>query len=168
MSEKVESRRLINALDNEGDGFLELKKVSQDVKLPLSRDDKNLIIDLLTFTIDNDGRGMAAIQLGEAKNIFVMEKPTGSGRLQVVVNPVVHSVSGKRNRVEACFSFPGLQVVVQRPSDIVVSYYDENGELTENERLSGNTGQTFLHEYCHLLGLTMMDESKYGRPLGRA
>lgn len=160
-----EERQLVNAM--EGESLLELKKTSAEVTLPLTLEDKELIVDLLKYTIEEDGRGMAAIQLGEAKRIFVFEKPAGSGRLQVVVNPVVHQMQGARRRVEGCFSFPGLSVLVQRPADIIVSYHDETGALIENEDLSGNTGQTFLHEFSHLEGITMLDASRYGKPVGR-
>lgn len=163
--EEEEGHKLVNVFED-ATGILDLKKVSESIDLPPSREDQELMVDLLQYVIDHDGLGMAAVQLGENKRIFVFEKPAGTGNLQVVVNPVIHSMSGNRKRIESCFSFPNVRVMMQRPADIVVSYHDEHGELVANESLSGNTGQVFLHEYSHLDGITLMDKSKFGNPLG--
>jgi peptide deformylase len=163
-TEETNKKSLVTIFDS--DGALALKKASNPVSLPLSTSDRDLIGDLIKYIIQENGLGMAAIQLGEEKNIFVFEKPAGTGRLQVVINPVIHSMSGKKARVENCFSVPlgpGVGVRVKRPANIVVSYHDEDGNKIERESISGQSAQIFLHEFCHLLGLTMMDSSKYGR-----
>jgi peptide deformylase len=162
--EETSERKLVSIFD--GDGPIILKKISKEVELPLSTDDLELIGDLLKYTIEQGGKGMAAIQFGEDKRIFVFENPAGSGRLQVVINPEIHRMSGKRTRLEGCFSVPfsnSVGVKVSRPSDIVVSYWTEENDQIQNEQLGGNTSQTFLHEYSHLEGLTMLDSSKYGK-----
>lgn len=141
-------------------------KSTEEITFPLTDDVKVIIASLELYSAINAGRGMAAIQLGHQKRLFVMEKPAGSGRFVTIINPSIISISSKkRQRPEACFSVPlsdGIGVVVERPASVKARYQDSAG-TTIIEELTGNNAQTFLHEYSHLEGFTMLDSSKYGK-----
>lgn len=151
---------------NQDNGFSLLKQISGEVSLPLSDEDRNLVTDMLTFVSNNNGLGMAAIQFGIPKRMFVFKDTDSRGRFKIAINPVIHSMSGNQCHIEGCFSIPLpplVGVMVKRPTDISVSYYDEHNVFYEHQHLSGSTAQIFLHEYAHLEGISIMEDSKYGK-----
>lgn len=143
-----------------------LRQVSKSIELPITSHIRQLADDLIQYTKERHGRGMSAIQFGEAVRMFAFEAPAGSGRIRIAINPVIHSMTGRRIRAESCFSIalpPYTAVLVRRPSNVVASYYDHEGTFYDRDRMTGNTAQTFLHEFAHLEGFTFLEDSKYGR-----
>ncbi|MCK5399370.1 peptide deformylase, partial [bacterium] len=53
---------------------------------------------------------------------------------------------------EGCLSVPEIFARVERSEKVRVRYYNEKGELKE-EDLEGFNARVFLHEYDHLQGL---------------
>ena len=52
---------------------------------------------------------------------------------------------------EGCLSFPGLWLMVKRPKQVVIKYYDEDNE-EKIETYEGVAARVILHEYDHMLG----------------
>lgn len=132
----------------------------------LDKDTNELIAALKDYIIENDGLGMAAIQLGVAKRVFVMRRPFSSDNLLVVINPRIRRGEGHSTKGEGCFSMPDTpgEAMVRRFSRIFVDYTDEDGVTYEDEMLVGMDARIFQHEYDHLQGILMIDQkpSKMG------
>lgn len=150
-----------------------LRKVSEPVTFILGdnsgnayldRDTKELIQALKDYIVDNGGLGMAAIQLGVAKRVFVMRKPFSSDRMLVVINPVLKRKGMKqRTKAEGCFSIPNIPngvkgALVRRYTEVWVNYTDEEGVDYKDEFFMGMDARIFLHELDHLNGFLMLDD----------
>lgn len=129
-----------------------------------SDETKELIQALKDYVLDNDGLGMAAVQLGITKRVFVMRQPYNTERLITVINPRIIRGEGKANGVENCFSIDnvpaGVQgAVVRRQSRIFVEFTDEEGTLHTEELYVGMDARIFQHEYDHLFGCLILDDN---------
>src|SRR5258705_13249427 len=62
------------------------------------------------------GVGLAAVQVGVSKRLFVMDCSGGKDPEQRValINPEVLRVEGNQNGEEGCLSFPGIYTPVER------------------------------------------------------
>lgn len=145
-----------------------LHKVSEPI---LVVDDSiRLFINDLVATMLTKGVGLAAVQVGVMKRIFVMDcasliamdgtalyngLPDSTDVLRVI-NPVILSGTGECNEEEGCLSVPGVRMKVARDSVINVEYIDYNGSLQQLE-LRGWVARCFQHEFDHLNGVTLLN-----------
>lgn len=121
----------------------------------LDFDPKEIKSNMLDIMLSYMGIGLAANQVGLDKRLFVM----GNTRDDAVlcINPtVLQYTEEKELDVEGCLSFPGIELKIQRPKDILIEYYDENLELTRTVA-SGYSARLYLHELDHLNGITFKD-----------
>lgn len=148
---------------------MDLRKPSEEVALVLGdssgraypdKDTVELIEALKSYVIENDGLGMAAVQLGVHKRVFVMRRPFNSDQLLVVINPRVRRGEGGSLKAEGCFSLPDLPAdpMVRRYSMIWADFTDENGEEHTEEMFVGMDARVFQHELDHLDGILMIDQ----------
>lgn len=132
-----------------------LKSESIPVSLPLEEETLNLVQDLKDTCTVEGGVGISAPQVGINKRVIIV---THDGELTALINPEIISYEGTLDHKakEGCLSFPGLFVKIKRFDDVIISYYDEEGNQHE-KRFSGLTSQIVQHEIDHLNGLTMLD-----------
>lgn len=130
-------------------------KTKCEIVLP-DEDNDELISTMLNAMKNLKGLGLAANQLGVAKQIFVMNG-------LVVINPQICLRSGGNCvMIEGCLSFPGRRIRTKRSNKIGVAYYDrEFKEITKE--LDGIESVIFQHEFDHLQGKTMLDREFNGR-----
>ena len=84
------------------------------------------LIDDLTETMRHaPGVGLAATQLGEAKNVCVVEV---SGRLHEFVNPAIVRSDGEDRDLEGCLSIPGYVAYVTRKEKVWVVAQSRHGK----------------------------------------
>ncbi|QQE80736.1 peptide deformylase [Alicyclobacillus sp. SO9] len=118
---------------------------------------EKLLDDMAQTMYDADGIGLAANQIGIAKQIVVAD--VGDGLFELI-NPEIIERSEETDAAhEACLSLPGLRGVVTRPSRIRFRYTDRNGNEKELE-----AGELFArciqHEIDHLHGILFTDYLK--------
>src|SRR6266550_1535656 len=105
------------------------------------------------------GVGLAAVQVGIAKRLFVMDCSGGKDPDQRValINPEVLSVEGEQNGEEGCLSFPGIFTPVERSLRAIVRAHDINGNEFE---IDGTelTARCVLHETDHCDGIVFLDK----------
>lgn len=166
IEEPVNKFRLRNTISDQDALFL--REVSEPVVFDesnhLDQDTLELITALHDYINENDGMGMAAIQLGVKKRILVMRKPWCTDQLVTMINPKLLRKSGKNTKPEGCFSIPlpdGVGALVTRHTDVVVEYTDINGVVHENEWLVGVDARVFQHEFDHLYGILFIDKPKF-------
>jgi len=158
--------RLRNVINDQDALFLREKSepVIFDENNCLDQDTLDLITALQDYINDNNGLGMAAIQLGVKKRILVMRKPWCTDQLVTMINPKLLRGSGKSTKPEGCFSIilpDGIGARVTRQTDIVIEYTDIHGTVHKNEWLIGMDARIFLHEFDHFQGIFMIDKPKF-------
>jgi peptide deformylase len=112
---------------------------------------KKLINDMFDTMYDAEGVGLAAPQIGIAKQVAVVDVGDEEGQI-VLINPVVTAATGSQTGPEGCLSFPGLFGEVERPFEVTVKAQDENGKeftIKANDFLA----RALLHEIDHLHGI---------------
>jgi peptide deformylase len=109
---------------------------------------------------EHKGVGLAAIQAGVAKRLFVVDGETanlGGGDWLAFINPVVLSVSKETAAVkEGCLSLPKVFVPLPRPVHATVKALNLRGEEFTVEA-EGMYARALLHEMDHLDGKTIPD-----------
>ncbi len=152
-----------------------LRLISKEVKFPLSKEDKKRIQDMLDYLkisqIDElrekynlrAGMGLAYIQLGIAKRIFVIvnEEDDGTFTNYIVINPRIISNSEELIYVgegEGCLSINrDTEGIVPRYARITVEAYDIDGK-SYTLRVREDLSVAFQHEMDHLEGILFTDK----------
>src|SRR6266480_689309 len=90
---------------------------------------KKLVSNMFETMYAAPGVGLAAVQVGVPKRLFVMDCSGGKDPDQrvVMINPDVLHVEGEQNGEEGCLSFPGIFTPVERSLRAVVRAHDING-----------------------------------------
>ena len=134
-----------------------LRQVSKPVK-KVGKDELKLMDDMLETMYAADGIGLAAIQIGVAKRIIVMDlSKDGKRKPQYFVNPVIKNKDSlKATYQEGCLSVPNQFADIDRPKKCLVEYldYDGNKKLLKAEGLLATCIQ---HEMDHLEGILFID-----------
>ncbi len=117
--------------------------------------------DLVDTMYAYNGIGIAAIQIGVNRKIFLLEASLCGGAQDddpvAFINPEVLSTSDESEKSdEGCLSFPGVYVPIERPYRAVVSAIGIDGEPFEIEG-EGLLARAILHENDHLTGKLMVD-----------
>lgn len=120
---------------------------------------KKLVGDMFETMYSAPGVGLAAVQVGVSKRLFVMDCSAGKDPDQrvVMINPEVLHVEGEQNGEEGCLSFPGIFTPVERSLRAIVRAHDINGnefELDDTEL----TARCMLHETDHCDGIVFLDK----------
>ena len=123
---------------------------------------KQLVNDMFETMYAAPGVGLAAVQVGIAKRLFVMDCSGGNDPDQriALINPEVIAAEGDQNGEEGCLSFPGIFTPVERSLRAVVRAQDVNGNEFEidDEEL---TARCMLHETDHCDGIVFLDKMSY-------
>ncbi|HZU85753.1 MAG TPA: peptide deformylase [Polyangiaceae bacterium] len=117
-----------------------------------------LIDDMAETMYAAPGVGLAATQIGETWQIFVVDCASEGepSDLRVFVNPEILSLDGKQTFEEGCLSFPGAREEIERAAKVRVRAQDRDGRWFELEA-EGLLAIAIQHEYDHLQGLLMID-----------
>jgi len=118
-----------------------------------------LVNDMFETMYAAPGVGLAAVQIGVPKRLFVMDCSGGKDPSQrvVMINPEVVSMEGKQDGDEGCLSFPGIFFNVERNLRAIVRAHDIHGQEFE---LDGTelTARCMLHETDHCDGIVFIDK----------
>jgi len=115
---------------------------------------KKLIDDMVETLYAKGGAGLAANQVGELKQVAVIEAGDG---LKILINPKILSKKGKIVAVEGCLSLPGYEFDVKRPQKIFVEYLDKSGQA-QKLKAEDLLARVICHEVDHLQGKTLLDK----------
>ena len=106
-----------------------LRSVSQNVELPLNKDNKNLIMNMKDTMYRKKGIGLAAIQIGYQKRIAVMDTSASRDQPIILINPEVIDFSEESLEVEeGCLSAPDKFGHPRRNLRITIAYNCEHGK----------------------------------------
>jgi len=151
-----------------------LHEKSNDVKFPLTKEDKDTIKDIIELLTNSQipelaakydlrpGMGLAAIQLGIKKRYFVVVHEYEEGKFDnyVLINPKIISTSEEMIYVgegEGCLSVNRETIgIVPRHARVTLEAFDEEGRKI---RVRGREelAIAFQHEMDHLNGIMFTD-----------
>ncbi len=108
-----------------------------------------LIDDMFDTLYNENGVGLAAVQVGILKRVVVID--VGEGPIELV-NPEITLAEGEQREQEGCLSLPGKWGTTVRPMKVQVKAQDRNGkwQVFTGEGLKA---RAFCHEIDHLDGI---------------
>lgn len=75
---------------------------------------------------------LAAPQIGINKRIFCLRF---NDQIKTFINPIITKKNGLNIIIETCASMPGKEIVIGRPEEITVVYYNEDFKYEDNKLL---------------------------------
>ena len=117
--------------------------------------------DLVDSMYAENGLGIAALQIGDARRMFIVE-PKLAGKEPTdapiaFLNPeVIWTSEEQQDSEEGCLSFPDIYIKVKRPMRARVRAMDLEGNTFEFEG-EGLLARCLLHENDHLTGKLLVD-----------
>ena len=120
---------------------------------------RTLLDDMLETMYAAPGIGLAAIQVGVAERLIVLDTSMEEEekRPQFFINPEVVWESDELNTYsEGCLSVPEHYADVERPASVRVKYLDYNGDVQE-QLMEGLDATCIQHEIDHLNGVVFID-----------
>jgi peptide deformylase len=148
-----------------------LKQVSTPVEGGVTDALRALMDDMLETMYAAPGIGLAAVQVGEPKQIIVMDLGDRDGAAEgedeaaersrrnprYFVNPEILWASEEMSSYEeGCLSVPEIYDDVERPARVRIRYLNYAGEAVE-EDASGLYAVCIQHEMDHLKGVLFID-----------
>ena len=135
-----------------------LRQVSKLVER-VTKEEQNLMDDMLDTMYAANGIGLAAIQIGVPKRIIVMDlsKNPEKKEPRYFVNPIIKNKNPeKATYEEGCLSVPNQFAEIDRPSKCDVEYLNYNGEK-KLLKAEGLLATCIQHEMDHLEGILFID-----------
>lgn len=132
---------------------------------------KTLIADMIETMYAANGIGLAAVQVGVALRVIVLDVPdeephdddddrprrrVKGKNLMALVNPEIVSATGERVFEEGCLSLPGETANVKRAANIRIKALNRDGKPVEFDA-DGLLAIALQHETDHLDGIVFID-----------
>ena len=135
-----------------------LRQISKPID-QVTKEDQNLMDDMLETMYAANGIGLAAVQIGIPKRIIVLDisKNKDIKKPMYFVNPVIKETNLiKSIYEEGCLSVPDQFAEIERPSTCEIEFLDYNGKniLLKAE---GILATCIQHEMDHLEGILFID-----------
>ena len=138
-----------------------LEMVSQSCGLPLSHAEEQAVVEMdqLLELLDEEAAGLAAVQIGVPRRIFLLRNGVdseGKAFNKVYINPTIVARSkAVTKKGEGCLSIPGMGALVERPKSVTLEYFDLDGEV-HTETFTGFWAKAVMHEMDHLNGILIV------------
>lgn len=135
-----------------------LHKPLKEVKL-ITPEIRALISDMRKMIIEAHGVGLAANQVGQDLQVFVIDIKLAeeSGVPDAYINPEITERSRDQAELEeGCLSIPDYWVQIKRSKKIKLKALDENGKKIKI-KARGFLARVLQHEYDHLQGMLIKD-----------
>lgn len=130
-----------------------LKQVAEPWDFETDGDPSELIKAMGRTMLINIGIGLAAVQVGIKKQLFIIGNDM---KIVAYINPEIIKGFGEQVGTEGCLSFPELRISVKRYEEIKIRYQNETGEVVY-DTLKGLAAKVFQHEYDHLNGICFIE-----------
>lgn len=114
------------------------------------------LLDDMKDTLDKaQGAGLAAVQVGVLRRIFIVDVEEGYFEF---INPEIISKKGEQYGVEGCLSVKGKWGDVKRPKEVVIKAQDRTGKYF-TIKANDFFAKAICHEYDHLEGIVYVDKA---------
>ena len=149
-----------------------LRTPAQPVDLPLGDSLRSFADDLMATMLDADGVGIAAPQVYESLQVFIVASRPNPRypdapkmEPEVVINPeIVWRSDEVVKGWEGCLSIPGIRGHVPRPRRIRAHYRTLDGSEVDRE-FEDFVARVFQHEDDHLRGIVFLDRLESNRDI---
>ncbi len=122
----------------------------------INADVRNLIEQMRKTMEENNGVGLAAIQIGEPTRIIVCEI---DDKFYTFINPeIIKSFPETLVMEEGCLSLPGIYGEVERPKKISIKATNFEGKKIKMKAF-GLLARVIQHEIDHLDGILFIDKA---------
>lgn len=115
-----------------------------------------LAADMLETMYAAPGIGLAAVQVGVAERLIVIDVSDDGDHPQVFINPEILAKEGTEVMQEGCLSVPGVYEEVERAERVRVRALDRDGKPLEFDA-DGLLAVCIQHEIDHLDGKLFVD-----------
>jgi peptide deformylase len=135
-----------------------LRETSEPVD-EVNQEIKDLVSDMIDTVKEARGLGLAAVQIGVPKRVFIVDLSAIdiTEKLHVFINPeIVETSDDEVEMEEGCLSFPGIYQKIYRPARVKVRALDLDGNEFEMD-VAGMAARAILHEYDHLEATLFID-----------
>ncbi len=141
-----------------------LKKVSKKIE-DFDKHLHKLLDSMNEVMLNNNGIGLAAIQVNYPLNALIINLPDENGEqspdnLIEIINPVFIKQNGETTYQEGCLSVPGFYEDVQRYDTVTLQYQDRYSNEHTLEA-DGLLSIAIQHEIDHLLGKLFIEKLPY-------
>lgn len=134
-----------------------LRKPTEPVEFPLSKEIKRLTRDMIDTVKKADGIGLAAPQVGQSVKVIIINLEKSGVPLFPLYNARVTSKSWKKTEIEeGCLSIPGVFGLVRRPKKATIEAQNANGEKIKIID-DGWIARIAQHEIDHTNGILIID-----------
>ncbi|MBN1834658.1 MAG: peptide deformylase [Spirochaetales bacterium] len=114
-----------------------------------------LIEQMFAAMYENNGIGLAAVQVGRVVRLFITHLPNDGPR--VFVNPEILETSlGQGSYEEGCLSIPGINADVIRPAQVRLQAWNDKGKPFSVDA-EGLLARVVQHEIDHLNGVLFIE-----------
>jgi len=126
---------------------------------------QKLIDDMFDTMYNSSGVGLAAPQVGELIQLFVMDADSITEEVEdevsrgplVLINPEIVETAGEKIKMEeGCLSIPDVRDDVVRPDQVTIEYLDRDFNK-KTITADGWISRVIQHEYDHLQGVLFLD-----------
>ena len=125
---------------------------------------KDIVTNMIDTMIDAKGIGLAATQVDIHLRIVVIDISEDYSSPTIFINPEMKITDETpKSYTEGCLSIPGIQEPVERPTEVLVNAFDQEG-IPFEEKYTGLMATCIQHEIDHLNGKLFID---YLSPLKR-
>ncbi len=123
------------------------------------------ISDMFETMYNSNGVGLAAPQVGQSIQLFVMDADAVTEEIEdepnqgpmTFINPVILEISDETVKMEeGCLSIPDVRDDVKRPEKVKVEYLDRNF-IKQEKQFDGWISRIVQHEYDHLQGILFLE-----------
>ena len=135
-----------------------LRKKSEKIE-KITNKEKQLADDLFETMYNNNGIGLAAVQVGVLRRMIVIDvsKKDEKKKPLCLINPVIKSFGKDRSTYEeGCLSIPETFIEIERPKTCIIEYVDISGNK-KNMECDGLLSTCVQHEINHLDGKLIID-----------
>ena len=125
---------------------------------------KDIVSNMVDTMMDAKGIGLAATQVDIHLRIVVIDISEDYSSPTIFINPEMKITDETpKSYTEGCLSIPGIQEPVERPTEVLVNAFDQEGNSFE-QKYTGLMATCIQHEIDHLNGKLFID---YLSPLKR-
>lgn len=123
----------------------------------ITNDIRAIWVDMVDTMDAMPGYGLAAVQIGIALRLAVVDCSDTRGQAILMANPVIlHSSLQFREHEEASPNLPGVSAVVRRPRAVTVQFMNTDAQIEDREFV--NLWATSVqHQIDHLAGKMYFD-----------
>jgi peptide deformylase len=133
-----------------------LREMAEHVENITSKEIQDFIDDMFETMYDAPGVGLAATQVGVAKQIAVIDVSRDKNQPLVLINPEIIDRKNLLRFDEGCLSVPGHYDNVERADWVKMRAFDRQGKSYELEA-EGLLAECIQHEIDHLKGKLYID-----------